>query len=66
MIPVATVKEMRAVDRILIEEIGIPSLTLMELAGKAVAEVVVQSLGNRKSCSVAIFCGRGNNGGDGL
>lgn len=59
-----TAKEMQEIDRIAIEEQGIPSLTLMENAGKAVAEVAMDMA--KPDASISIVCGRGNNGGDGL
>ncbi|MDP8229530.1 MAG: NAD(P)H-hydrate epimerase [Candidatus Gorgyraea atricola] len=54
-----SVKEMQEMDRKTIEEIGIASIVLMENAGRKVAEEV-------SAKRVAIFCGTGNNGGDGL
>jgi ADP-dependent NAD(P)H-hydrate dehydratase / NAD(P)H-hydrate epimerase len=54
---------MRAVDRWAIEEMGVPSLELMESAGRAVAEVVAEvALGG----PIRVVCGKGNNAGDGL
>jgi len=61
---VLTPDEMRAVDSRAINEIGIPGLTLMENAGRAVAEHVLDNLPDADL--VVIFAGRGNNGGDGL
>jgi NAD(P)H-hydrate epimerase len=57
---------MREADRRTIEDIGIPSLVLMENAGRQVVaaiEAVHSDLVERK---VAVICGRGNNGGDGF
>jgi len=47
------------------ERFGISVLVLMENAGKAVAEEAMEVLKNQKE-KVAIFCGKGNNGGDGF
>jgi NAD(P)H-hydrate epimerase len=58
--------QMRDADRRTIEEIGIPSLVLMENAGRqavAAMEAVYSDLLDRQ---VAVLCGRGNNGGDGF
>src|SRR3954465_4114066 len=58
--------QMREADRRTTEDIGIPSLVLMENAGRQVVaalESVYQDLGDRK---VAVLCGRGSNGGDGF
>ncbi|HEY2632943.1 MAG TPA: NAD(P)H-hydrate dehydratase [Solirubrobacteraceae bacterium] len=54
---------MREVDRWAIEERGIPSLDLMERAGEGVVQVVERLAADG---SVAVVCGKGNNGGDGL
>jgi NAD(P)H-hydrate epimerase len=57
---------MREADRRTIEDIGIPSLVLMENAGRQVVaamESAFQDLADRR---VAIVCGKGNNGGDGF
>lgn len=54
---------MRAVDRWAIEEMGVPSLELMEAAGLAVAEAVGELA---PAGPVRVVCGKGNNAGDGL
>jgi ADP-dependent NAD(P)H-hydrate dehydratase / NAD(P)H-hydrate epimerase len=54
---------MRAVDRWAIEEVGVPSLELMEAAGRAVAEAVGELAPDGP---VRVVCGKGNNAGDGL
>ncbi len=61
-----TVEEMREIERRAIEEFGVPSLQLMEKAGRAVAEAVGEMLSHLPGKRVAIFAGRGNNGGDGF
>jgi ADP-dependent NAD(P)H-hydrate dehydratase / NAD(P)H-hydrate epimerase len=58
--------QMRNIDKKTIEDVGIPGLELMEKAGKGVAEVTKEMLECTKNKKVAIFCGRGNNGGDGF
>ena len=55
---------MQGIDRRAIDEIGIPSLVLMENAASGVADAIGQ--GFPEAESVAIVCGPGNNGGDGL
>lgn len=54
---------MRATDRWAIEELGIGSLELMERAGRGLAQLAAEMLG---AGEVAVVCGKGNNGGDGL
>ena len=59
-----TIKTARAIDRKAREKFGISTLVLMENAGSAVAREIVKSCKGKKK--IAIFCGKGNNGGDGL
>ena len=61
---IVTAAEMREIDRVTSERYGVPSLTLMENAGKAVAEFI-QRRGPREK-RITVFCGKGNNGGDGF
>ena len=63
---VLTARQMREADRRTIEEIGIPSLVLMENAGREVASAIEQAFPDLVGRRVAILCGRGNNGGDGF
>ncbi|HUU44449.1 MAG TPA: NAD(P)H-hydrate dehydratase [Acidobacteriota bacterium] len=65
---IVTPTQMQAIDRRAIEGMGIPGLTLMENAGRGIAERIRdQVLGEMTSgAHVAIVCGRGNNGGDGF
>src|SRR5258705_9142298 len=53
-------------DRFTIEEIGIPSLVLMENAGRQVVAAIEAAYEARLNGRVAVLCGRGNNGGDGF
>src|SRR5512142_2130091 len=58
--------QMREADRRTIEEIGIPSLVLMENAGRQVVAAMEASFEELASSRVALLCGRGSNGGDGF
>ncbi len=59
-----TASEMQAIDRKAIEDYGIPSLLLMENAGRGVAELIYSLLPRGSRATVLV--GKGNNGGDGL
>ncbi len=61
---IVTAAEMREIDRLTTEKYGIPSLTLMENAGSAVAEFVLQEYPQAQR--IGVICGKGNNGGDGF
>ena len=61
--PCLDAEEMRATDAWAIKDQGVPSLELMETAGRAVAEAAAQVATTSRA---AIVCGKGNNGGDGL
>lgn len=56
--------EVRRVDRIAIDQLGVSGLVLMENAGRGAADAIAQKWG--PSISVAIVAGAGNNGGDGF
>src|SRR5690349_11785779 len=58
--------QMREADRFTIEEIGIPSLVLMENAGRQVVAAMEAAYESRLDGRVGVLCGRGNNGGDGF
>jgi hydroxyethylthiazole kinase-like uncharacterized protein yjeF len=61
---IANAAEMREIDRATSQRFGVPSLTLMENAGSAVAEFVVARYPSAER--VGVVCGKGNNGGDGF
>ncbi len=64
MQPVLTSAQSRAFDKHLIEEIGIPSLTLMENAARGSVDAMRNWL--EPGSEVLVLCGTGNNGGDGM
>ena len=55
--------QVRELDRIAIQDFGIPGLTLMQRAGKVTFDKMLDSFPESKS--VCVLCGTGNNGGDG-
>jgi NAD(P)H-hydrate epimerase len=55
--------QVRELDRRAIEEYGVPGVVLMENAGRGAAEVLMRLNPERQSAT--IYCGKGNNGGDG-
>lgn len=61
-----TASEMFEIERLTRERYKIPSVILMENAGRAVAESIRNDAGSLTKKSIAIFCGKGNNGGDGF
>ena len=63
---VATADQMRLFDRRAEEEFGVPSIVLMENAGRHVADAVTQLLGSVSKKNIAVIAGKGNNGGDGF
>lgn len=65
-LPVVTPDEMRAIDRIAIEDLGIPGHVLMENAGRGTFRVIEELAGPVFGLRALVICGRGNNGGDGF
>jgi len=64
MLPVLYNEAMREADRHTIEDLGVPSLTLMENAATGVVDAMRDTYPDARR--ILILCGRGNNGGDGL
>jgi hydroxyethylthiazole kinase-like uncharacterized protein yjeF len=58
--------QMGEVDRLTTERYCIPSILLMENAGRSVADEIGKSCSSLDQKKIAILCGRGNNGGDGF
>ncbi|RJP24789.1 MAG: NAD(P)H-hydrate dehydratase [Deltaproteobacteria bacterium] len=67
---VATARQMAELDRVTIHTYGIPSLVLMENAGRSCTDrifrILEEKVGAPQEASVAVVCGKGNNGGDGM
>jgi NAD(P)H-hydrate epimerase len=63
---ILTASEMQRIDRLTTERYGVPSLTLMENAGRGVVEFLNARLTPLAQQRIVILCGKGNNGGDGL
>jgi len=68
MLKIFSGNQMRQIDKKAIEELNIPGIILMENAGRAVYEQVVEIIELTKDelASVLVICGKGNNGGDGF
>jgi NAD(P)H-hydrate epimerase len=58
--------QVRAFDAWAINELGVPGVVLMENAGRSCAELIEEKLSAIVKPQVCIFCGTGNNGGDGF
>jgi hydroxyethylthiazole kinase-like uncharacterized protein yjeF len=63
---VLNTQQMREADRRTIEDIGIPSIVLMENAGRQAVAAMEAAFEDLATSRVAVICGRGNNGGDGF
>ena len=64
MVEAVTAQDMQRFDRYTIEEIGVPSLVLMERAAMSVIDVL--AAGSFDLANVLVIAGLGNNGGDGV
>ena len=62
---VLTADQMREVDRLTVEQYGVPGILLMENAASRTVEAAEERFGSLESKCALIICGRGNNGGDG-
>ncbi|MCY2961733.1 MAG: NAD(P)H-hydrate epimerase [Planctomycetota bacterium] len=63
--PRLTCAQVRELDRLAIEELGLPGVVLMENAGAGAARLALSGLEPARARRVEIVCGPGNNGGDG-
>ena len=57
--------EMREMDRLTIQDLGIPGAVLMENAARGATRIFMDHFAPSKDAHVVILCGGGNNGGDG-
>ena len=58
-------KQLQKIDQLATAKYGIPSIILMENAGRAAAEESIRFI-RKKSAKIVVICGKGNNGGDGF
>src|SRR5271156_2263624 len=63
---ILTAAEMREVDLLTTERYGVPSLTLMEHAGRSAADFIAKRFPSFARRHIVVLCGKGNNGGDGF
>lgn len=63
---IVTPAEMQEIDRKTIHDRDVAGETLMDLAGRAVFETIFKRFPDLSEKSIVVFCGKGNNGGDGL
>lgn len=65
---IVSVEKMRQIERDAIELLEVPSVILMENAGKRIADVVKEVINKQKIKKplILVFCGSGNNAGDGF
>ena len=61
-----SVKQIQKLDKLAIEKYGVPSLALMENAGRSVAHVILKQVKNIRTPKACLVCGLGNNAGDGF
>ncbi len=59
-----TARQIKRLDRIAVEQYGIPSLILMENAGRGIADLAQGMMGRKRN--ILVVSGKGNNGGDGF
>src|SRR5215213_2785683 len=66
--PAITGAQMAEIDRLMLDEFAVEPIQLMEIAGRAVAMFARQRYwhGDARNRRVAILCGNGGNGGDGM
>jgi NAD(P)H-hydrate epimerase len=63
---VLNTQQMREADRQTIDDVGLPSIVLMENAGRQAVAAMEAAFDDLASSKVGVLCGRGSNGGDGF
>src|SRR5260370_6962171 len=63
---VLNTQQMREADRLTIDEIGLPSIVLMENAGRQAVAAMEAAFEDLATSKVGVLCGRGSNGRDGF
>jgi hydroxyethylthiazole kinase-like uncharacterized protein yjeF len=63
---ILTAAQMGDVDRLTTERFRVPSVLLMENAGRSVADELEKAVSGLRRKRIMVLCGRGNNGGDGF
>ena len=63
---VLNIAQMRDADRSTIADVGVPSVVLMENAGRQTVAAMTRQWPSLGHYRVAVVCGKGNNGGDGF
>jgi ADP-dependent NAD(P)H-hydrate dehydratase / NAD(P)H-hydrate epimerase len=66
MLKIVSAKQMQDLDKITINDCGIPGSVLMENAGKSVVNFILKKFFVKGCKKIAVICGSGNNGGDGF
>jgi NAD(P)H-hydrate epimerase len=65
-LPAVSAEEMRQIDRVAVEDVGLSLLQMMENAGRALASVVSETRPADAGGPVVVLAGGGGNGGGGL
>jgi len=63
---IATASEMREMDRLTIDKMGMPGIVLMENASRCAGRIFLEHFNPSPGSQTVILCGKGNNGGDGF
>jgi len=61
-----TASQMQELEKLTIEQFGISGTLLMENAARSFADALEAETGSVRGKEIAVFCGKGNNGGDGF